>query len=463
MVIIVALPPKTERRLEEESPWRSSNRRGRAHWDSIHQTNARRSSLSRPGPGFSRSLLNMADQSAPGWHSDPFRRFDLRYWDGQRWTDHVAYPGFQGTDPAQLVAPPSHSSPPPPAQWHSDPLKRFDRRYWDGQRWTEHVANPGFQGVDPPVAPGPTTSDALPQEVAEGTHVTPTGTTSPPTSKKIARQARQAGATSRTAGGGTLFTESTLVVNQKARIRRGSVAYDVHDRDGRKLGSFRELRRDLNTLVTDRIKRSRTTRYEVADAHGKVMYGLTRPERWNTFRAAVIVDTADGRNVGQITHESFGVGGMALEAGAAAGALAAITTLGPMKLLAAGLAGSAAAAAGGERLEKTVNRLSKAGHARFGLEAHGQRLGSIHATNTRQWDFVISGADGTEIGKITKTWAGWAKERFTKADHYVVQMDEDLAEPLRTLVVTAALAVDVALKQDRPSHKSGILSTRRFD
>ena len=260
-----------------------------------------------------------------------------------------------------------------------------------------------------------------------------------------------------------MFTESTLVVNQKARIGRASVAYDVHDQDGRKLGTLRELRRDLNTLVTDRIKLGRTTRYEVADANGTVLLRLTRPERWNTFRAAVIVEGADGRNVGQITHESFGVGGMALEAGAAAGALAAMTTLGSLGLIAAGIAGEAAAAAGGDRLEGAVDRLSKVGHARFGIEAHGQRLGSIHATDTRQWDFVITGADGTEIGKITKAWAGWAKERFTKADHYVVQMDENVAEPLRTLVVTAALAVDVALKQDRPSHKSGILSTRRFD
>ncbi|MFP4312325.1 MAG: DUF2510 domain-containing protein [Nitriliruptoraceae bacterium] len=36
-----------------------------------------------------------------------------------------------------------------PAAWHPDPLRRYEYRYWDGQRWTEHVANQGVAGVDP--------------------------------------------------------------------------------------------------------------------------------------------------------------------------------------------------------------------------------------------------------------------------------------------------------------------------
>ena len=37
---------------------------------------------------------------------------------------------------------------------------------------------------------------------------------------------------------------------------------------------------------------------------------------------------------------------------------------------------------------------------------------------------------------------------FTSADNYVVQIHRPLEEPLRTLVVAAALGVDTALKQD---------------
>ena len=34
-----------------------------------------------------------------GWYADPSRRFDLRYFDGARWTDHVTRNGAPGTDP----------------------------------------------------------------------------------------------------------------------------------------------------------------------------------------------------------------------------------------------------------------------------------------------------------------------------------------------------------------------------
>jgi hypothetical protein len=36
--------------------------------------------------------------------------------------------------------------------WHTDPAGRFQQRYWDGIRWTEHVTADGQTAVDPPVA-----------------------------------------------------------------------------------------------------------------------------------------------------------------------------------------------------------------------------------------------------------------------------------------------------------------------
>ena len=39
-----------------------------------------------------------------------------------------------------------------PAGWYADPAGRFELRYWDGLAWTEHVARGGQQYTDPPVA-----------------------------------------------------------------------------------------------------------------------------------------------------------------------------------------------------------------------------------------------------------------------------------------------------------------------
>lgn len=36
---------------------------------------------------------------APGWHADPSGRWQLRWWDGTTWTDHVATAGRQSRDP----------------------------------------------------------------------------------------------------------------------------------------------------------------------------------------------------------------------------------------------------------------------------------------------------------------------------------------------------------------------------
>lgn len=33
--------------------------------------------------------------------------------------------------------------------WLLDPTSRFEQRYWDGERWTEHVTRGGLQGTDP--------------------------------------------------------------------------------------------------------------------------------------------------------------------------------------------------------------------------------------------------------------------------------------------------------------------------
>ena len=36
----------------------------------------------------------------------------------------------------------------PPPGWHADPTGRHQQRWWDGARWTEHVADAGVAGVD---------------------------------------------------------------------------------------------------------------------------------------------------------------------------------------------------------------------------------------------------------------------------------------------------------------------------
>ena len=43
-----------------------------------------------------------------------------------------------------------------PAAWYPDALHRHEMRYWDGQAWTEHVADQGQASIDPIAAAPPT-------------------------------------------------------------------------------------------------------------------------------------------------------------------------------------------------------------------------------------------------------------------------------------------------------------------
>ena len=70
--------------------------------------------------------------------------------------DHldVHRPGAGGRPPppAAATTPATPTTPSVPAGWYNDPAGRYELRYWDGTAWTEHVSRAGQQFMDPPVA-----------------------------------------------------------------------------------------------------------------------------------------------------------------------------------------------------------------------------------------------------------------------------------------------------------------------
>jgi uncharacterized protein YxjI len=264
-----------------------------------------------------------------------------------------------------------------PPNWYPDPFGRHETRWWDGSRWTEHVASHGRQAVDPPTGGGhiPTVNRAT---------------------EKVVNDVNRAGAAPVGGGGGTIFTEPILVVNQKAKLIEVSNEYAIYDQNGRQLGAVRQVGQSMAKKVI-RVLTSydqfMTHKLQVVDAGGNVLMALTRPAK--VLKSRVIVQDAMGNEIGQITQQNA------------------------------------------------------IGKIRFALEAGGQQWGSINAENWRAWNFNIQDHTGAEIARITKTWEGLAKTMFTTADNYVVQIHRPLQDPLRSLVVAAALGVDTALKQDQ--------------
>lgn len=64
------------------------------------------------------------------------------------------------------------------------------------------------------------------------------------------------------------------------------------------------------------------------------------------------------------------------------------------------------------------------------------------------WNFVISGADSSPIGTISKKWAGAMKEMFTTADKYNVSINDQYQESTdKIVVVSTAITIDMVLKE----------------
>ncbi|HVR33109.1 MAG TPA: phospholipid scramblase-related protein, partial [Acidimicrobiia bacterium] len=101
-----------------------------------------------------------------------------------------------------------------------------------------------------------------------------------------------------------------------------------------------------------------------------------------------------------------------------------------------------------ESVVGSVAKRIKLGKAVFALtDASGSDIGEIRAENWRAKDFSVTDHIGNEVARTTKKWRGMATEMFTDADTYVVTVQPHVNEPLRSLAVAAALAIDVVMKQ----------------
>lgn len=191
-----------------------------------------------------------------------------------------------------------------------------------------------------------------------------------------------------------LLSERVLVVNQKAKFFESRAEYSVFDGDGNRVGAVRELRRNmLKKAMSVQADENQTRRLQIVDPHGAVIMTLLRPAKM--IKSKMIVSSGDGSPVGQITQKTVGFIGM----------------------------------------------------IRFDFEVSGKTIGSVTADGWDAWDFGVQDADGHEIARISKDWAGARKELFTKSDNYVLQIHRTLEDPLRSLVVATALAIDTALYQ----------------
>ena len=193
-----------------------------------------------------------------------------------------------------------------------------------------------------------------------------------------------------------LLERDVLVISQKAKLIEMTDEYRILDPEGVEVGSIRQegqsKSKKLFRLVTD-LDQFLTHRLSVYEADGTKLLEIERPAK--LFKSTLKIRDGGGADRGAIVQDNV------------------------------------------------------LGKKHFSLRGTGgELLGWIDAENWRSWDFVINDADGAEVARITKEWAGILREGFTTADLYIMQITGPTPPELRFLLVSSAAALDIALKQD---------------
>lgn len=283
-----------------------------------------------------------------------------------------------------------------PRDWYPDPFGRYQYRYWDGSQWTDGVATHGQQGVDPPIPSAPMSPVVTPPEmVASAEHFSAHGIATDHSggNKRVQRIVAAAGAAESQVGGGTLFTEPVLVVNQKPKLVEITAEYDVFNQHGYRVGAVQEVGL-LRKMISQRSSQGRTRRLQIVDANGQILMTLTRPERF--VRSKVIVRHPSGAKIGEIVQKTSGI----------------------------------------------VRKI------RFDLEVGGKLVGTLNGEDRGDWEFSLQDTDGTEVARVARTLKGLNNLGIVRTDTYVVHIPQPPPpQPLQYLVVSACLVVDTVLRQ----------------
>ncbi|MEO6989655.1 MAG: phospholipid scramblase-related protein, partial [Aquihabitans sp.] len=252
----------------------------------------------------------------------------------------------------------------PGPNWYPDPMGRHEYRWFDGSNWTDQVSSHGKQSIDAVQAPAHIPIKDVSEQRFE---------------KNLARAGVAKGAAQ---GGGTLFTEPVLVVNQKAKLIEVNSEFAISDQHGNQIGAVRQVGQSAAKKVMramSSVDQFMTHKFQLVDAAGNVQVQLTRPAKF--MKSKIIVQDGHGAEIGQIVQENM------------------------------------------------------MGKIRFGLHSNGQKIGAIKGQNWRAWNFsIVDGAD-QEVAIITKTFAGFTRAMFTSADNYVVQIHRPLEGALQMMVV----------------------------
>lgn len=194
---------------------------------------------------------------------------------------------------------------------------------------------------------------------------------------------------------GTIAGASVLALNQLPKVLEVETQYEVFGSDGHRIGTLRQIGQSRGKQVArvlTAFDQLFTHHFELEDLDGNDVLRFTRPRK--LFRTRLRVFDGQDRYLGQWAQENVFW-----------------------------------------KIRWTL------------LDAAGRPVARMHAANLRAWDFHVD-VGGREAATIIKSWEGWARTAWTRADRYVIRINEHHERDLRLLLMSAPLVIDQSLKQD---------------
>jgi uncharacterized protein YxjI len=178
-----------------------------------------------------------------------------------------------------------------PAQWYADPYGRFELRYWDGERWTDHVSTNGATSADPVAG--------LPSPVAA------TGTVDPAkVAQQVAKAGIDPSATP-AGGGSLLDQPVLVVNQKAKLIELTNQysVYDKDGQKVGAVTEVGQSKAKKALRLVSNLDSFMTHSYHVLDLDSSVILQITRPRA--VLKSTVVVADGAGREIGRIRQENM--------------------------------------------------------------------------------------------------------------------------------------------------------------
>lgn len=334
----------------------------------------------------------------------------------------------------------------PRSGWYHDPTKRHELRYWDGFRWTEHVATSGVQAVDPMNRQNAVRPESQVRTKTGQVNSVPVVQGA---SSRIDPLTRI-----------PFVGIPNLLIEQVLTSRKSPRVFAISTEDGRKVATVSEPRtwhrarskKDKGKAAAARVG----NRLHISALDGTLLMALSRPNTDSRWTAGVFVDSFDGTSIGAVVRESAGafraMGELLGEAlpyafvpvGLPGSSVAGKIVKSKARLgrLSGRVAGAMVEATGTGALSKIAARPS-VGYGRFRLDCQGKTAGWLTGTTSANDELDICDETGRPVGSVALTKETRTLFKREEASCAVTVHDAvDASVHALTISVAIALLVD---------------------